>query len=166
MIYILSTALAAAVLALDQWLKAWVSANIPLGEALPFLPGLVELRTEHNYGAAWSAFSGMRWMLIAVPSAIVLGVLYLLARRIIRHPVGVLGCCLVVAGGLGNILDRIRLGYVVDMFNFLFMNFPVFNVADVCIDAGCVLALIYYLRLYEKHDKGGSPHGNPDPASR
>lgn len=167
MLYIFSAALAAAALALDQWLKAWVSANIPLGEALPFLPGLVELRTVHNYGVAWSMFSGMRWMLVAVTSVIVLAVLFLLVRRIVRHPVGVLGCCLVAAGGLGNILDRVRLGYVVDMFNFLFMEFPVFNVADICIDAGCVLALIYYLCLYEKYDhREDLSHGNSDAAPR
>lgn len=167
MTYLFSALLAAAALGLDQWVKAWVSARIPLGEARPFLPGLVELRTVHNYGAAWSSFSGMRWMLLAVTGAIVLAILFLLVRRVVRHPLGVLGCSLIIAGGLGNILDRARLGYVVDMFNFLFINFPVFNVADICIDAGCILALIYFLRFYETCDKKGGPsdHGTPDSAS-
>ena len=167
MTYLFSALLAAAALGLDQWVKAWVSARIPLGEARPFLPGLVELRTVHNYGAAWSSFSGMRWMLLAVTGAIVLAILFLLVRRVVRHPLGVLGCSLIIAGGLGNILDRVRLGYVVDMFNFLFINFPVFNVADICIDAGCILALIYFLRFYETCDKKGGPsdHGTPDSAS-
>lgn len=166
MAYLFSALLAGALLGLDQWVKRWVSLHIPLGESRPFLPGLVELRTVHNYGAAWSSFSGMRWMLLAVTGAIVLAILFLLVRRVVRHPLGVLGCCLIVSGGLGNILDRFRLGYVVDMFNFLFMDFPVFNVADMCIDAGCVLALIYYLRFYETHDKKGGPsgHGTPDPS--
>ena len=167
MAYVCSALLAGALLGLDQWVKRWVSLHIPLGEARPFLPGLMELRTVHNYGAAWSSFSGMRWMLLAVTGAIVLAILFLLVRRVVRHPLGVLGCSLIIAGGLGNILDRARLGYVVDMFNFLFINFPVFNVADICIDAGCILALIYFLRFYETCDKKGGPsdHGTPDSAS-
>lgn len=161
MIYLCSVLLAAVLLGLDQWVKAWVSANIPLGDALPFLPGLVELRTVHNYGAAWSSFSGMRWMLVAVTCGIIAVVVVLLAMRVVRHPLGVTACAFIIGGGLGNILDRVRLGYVVDMFCFQFMNFPVFNVADMCIDAGCVLGIVYYLWFYEKYDKGGGVHGNP-----
>ena len=66
MLYVCSALLAAALLGLDQWLKHYVTVNIPLGEAQPLLPGVVELRTVHNYGAAWSSFSGMRWVLVAV----------------------------------------------------------------------------------------------------
>ena len=164
MIYVCSALLAAVVLGLDQWVKHWVSAHIPLGDAQAFLPGLVELRTVHNYGAAWSSFSGMRWMLVIVTCGIVAAVAVLLARRIVRHPLGVVACGFLIGGGLGNILDRVRLGYVVDMFCFTFVDFPVFNVADICIDAGCVLGMIYYVWFYEKYDKGG-PHGNADASS-
>ena len=118
----LSALLALALLALDQWVKRYISATLPLGEARPLLPGLVELRTVHNYGAAWSSFSGMRWLLVAATSLIVLAILAALVRRVVRHPLGVLAGCLIVSGGLGNILDRVRLGYVVDMFNFQFMD--------------------------------------------
>ena len=78
MLYVCSALLAAALLGLDQWLKHYVTVNIPLGEAQPLLPGVVELRTVHNYGAAWSSFSGMRWVLVAVTSLIVLAVVYYL----------------------------------------------------------------------------------------
>ena len=74
MLYALCAALSLALLGLDQWVKHYVTVNIPLGEAQPFLPGLVELRTVHNYGAAWSSFSGMRWLLVAVTSVIVIAV--------------------------------------------------------------------------------------------
>ena len=161
----LSALLALALLALDQWVKRYISATLPLGEARPLLPGLVELRTVHNYGAAWSSFSGMRWLLVAATSLIVLAILAALVRRVVRHPLGVLGGCLIVSGGLGNILDRVRLGYVVDMFNFQFMDYPVFNVADMCIVCGCVLGLIYYQWFYEKYDKEGASHGNADAPS-
>ena len=93
-----------------------------------------------------------------------LAILALLVRRVVRHPLGVLACCLIVSGGLGNILDRVRLGYVVDMFNFQFMDYPVFIVADMCIVCGCVLGLIYYQWFYEKYDKKEGPHGDADTA--
>lgn len=159
---ILIALLAAAGLALDQWLKAYVTANIPLGQAQPLVPGLVELRTVHNYGAAWSSFSGMRWLLVAVTCCIVLAVAVALARRIVRHPFGVAAGFLIISGGLGNIIDRVRLGYVVDMFDFQFINYPVFNIADCCIVCGCIMGAIWYLWLYEKYDKKGVSHGDPD----
>lgn len=158
MLYILFLALGAAGLALDQWLKAYVTANIPLGQAQSLLPGVVELRTVHNYGAAWSSFSGSRWLLVAVTSIIVIFVTVLLVRRVVRHPLGVAACCMVISGGLGNIIDRVRLGYVVDMFNLLFMNYPVFNVGDILVVCGAVLGCIYYLWFYERYDKAVKHH--------
>ena len=158
----LSALLALALLALDQWVKRYITLTLPLGETRPLLPGFVELKAIHNYGAAWSSFSGMRWLLVVSTSLIVLLILALLVRRVVRHPLGVLACCLIVSGGLGNILDRARLGYVVDMFNFQFIDYPVFNVADMCIVSGCVLGLIYYQWFYEKYDKKEKPHGNAD----
>lgn len=158
MLYILFLALGAAGLALDQWLKAYVTANIPLGQAQSLLPGVVELRTVHNYGAAWSSFSGSRWLLVGVTCVIVAFVTVLLIRRVVRHPLGVAACCMVISGGLGNIIDRVRLGYVVDMFNLLFMNYPVFNVADILVVCGAVLGCVYYLWFYERCDKAVKHH--------
>lgn len=155
MLYALCAALSLALLGLDQWVKHYVTVNIPLGESQEFLPGLVELRTVHNYGAAWSSFSGMRWLLSAVTAAILIAVLVLLLRGVVRHPAGRVAGALILAGGLGNLIDRVRLGYVVDMFHFVFWpSYPVFNLADICIVAGAILGAIYYLFLYEKHDKG------------
>lgn len=163
---VFSTLLALALLALDQGVKAYISATLPLGETRPFLPGLVELQTVHNYGAAWSSFSGARWMLVASTSLILLVILTVLIRRVVRHPLGVLACCLIISGGLGNILDRVRLGYVVDMFHFQFFpSYPVFNVADICVVCGCVLGLVYYQWFYEKYDKKEVSHGSSDAPS-
>jgi len=162
----LSALLSLALLALDQWVKHYVSSVIPLGQARPLLPGLVELETVHNYGAAWSSFSGQRWLLVIATSCIVLAILTMMVRQVIRHPLGVLAGCLIVSGGLGNILDRVRLGYVVDMFHLQFFpSYPVFNVADICVVCGCVLGLIYYQWFYEKYDKKGASHGNADASS-
>ena len=159
----LSILLSLALLALDQWVKHYISLTLPLGETRPLLPGLVELKTVHNYGAAWSSFSGQRWLLVIATSCIVLLILTALVRRVVRHPLGVLAGCLIVSGGLGNILDRVRLGYVVDMFHFQFFpSYPVFNVADMCVVCGCLLGLIYYQWFYEKYDGKGASHGDDD----
>ncbi|MCI8971767.1 MAG: signal peptidase II, partial [Oscillibacter sp.] len=88
----LSALLGLALLALDQWVKRHITLTLPLGESRPLLPGFVELKTIHNYGAAWSSFSGMRWLLVAATSCIVLALLALLVRRVVRHPLGVLAC--------------------------------------------------------------------------
>ncbi len=162
---LLSALLGLALLALDQAVKLHIAGTLPLGESRPLLPGVVELRTVHNYGAAWSSFSGMRWLLVLATSCIVLLLLALLVRRVVRHPLGLLAGCLIISGGLGNILDRVRLGYVIDMFNFLFMDYPVFNVADICVVSGCVLGLIYYQWFYEKYDKKVKADGTPESPS-
>ena len=153
MYYAVFATLAAGLLVLDQWLKLWITANLPLGESMPFMPGFVELLTVHNYGAAWSSFSGQRILLLFVTSLIISTLTLLMARRIVRHPLGVAACCLVISGGIGNLIDRFRVGYVVDMFHFEFWpSYPVFNVADVCVVCGAILGAIYYMWIYEKYD--------------
>ena len=162
MIYPLCALLGAALLGLDQWVKWWTAAHFAApvpphicwtaDPARDFLPGLVELTRVHNYGAAWSSFSGQRWLLVGLTSLILLAVL---------------AGCLILSGGLGNIIDRVRLGYVVDMFHFQFWPaYPVFNVADICVVSGALLAAVYYLWFYEKYDKRGGPHGDADAAAR
>lgn len=146
--------LAASLVTADQLVKHWVTIHLAVGESSGFLPGFIEFLRIHNYGAAWSSFSGMRWVLVAITSVIVVAVLFLLAKKIVRHPLGRTACTLIVAGGLGNIIDRVRLGYVVDMFQFQFWkSYPVFNVADICVVTGAVLGVIYYLWFFEKYDK-------------
>ena len=155
--------LAAALTGLDQAVKAWTvgyftapaaSFTATADPARPLLPGIVELTREHKYSAAWSNFSGMRWFLSAVTAAVLIVVLALLLRGRVRHPLGRIAGALILSGGLGNLIDRLRLGYVVDMFHFVFWpSYPVFNLADICIVAGAVLGAVYYLFLWDKRDK-------------
>ena len=156
--------LSAALVGADQWLKAWASANLVLhGEWLPLLGQILGLRLTHNYGAAWSSFSGQRLLLIALPIIIIAAVLYVLAKKIVRHPSGKFACALVLAGGVGNLIDRVFVGYVVDMLYFPFyVSYPTFNIADICIVAGAILGSVYYLWIYEKYDmpKKEERHGN------
>ena len=155
----------AALLGADQLIKYWTVEHLTLGESAAFWPGVMRLTRVHNYGAAWSSFSGQRWLLLGVTGVIVLAVLWALIRKIVRHPLGILACCLIISGGIGNIIDRLRLGYVVDMLHFQFWpSYPTFNVADICIVCGAILGAVYFVLIYEKHD-GRKQNGATDPAS-
>ncbi|MBR3570542.1 MAG: signal peptidase II [Oscillibacter sp.] len=149
-LYLFSFAVGAALFALDQWTKYWVSTNMRLGETAPLLGNLLELNCVHNYGVAWSLFSGMRWALVFVTGCIVVAVSAALALRLIRHPSGVFAAFLILSGGLGNLTDRVFRGYVVDMIHFLFWPaYPTFNVADMCVVTGCVIWILYALFVRE-----------------
>ena len=89
MIYALYAAVVLVLIGCDQLLKAWTVSNLALGESTAFLPGLLQLTRVHNYGAAWSSFSGKTVMLIAVTAVLLVAVAYLLIRRIVRHPLGI-----------------------------------------------------------------------------
>ena len=164
--YVVCGLLGAALLGADQWVKAWTTANLALGETAPLLPGVVELMRVHNYGAAWSSFSGQKWLLLGVTGIIILAVAWALARKIVRHPLGILAGNLIIFGGIGNLIDRLRLGYVVDMLHLVFWpSYPTFNIADIGIVTGAVLGALYYLFLHEQHD-GGKTDGAADSAGR
>lgn len=143
---------AVALIGIDQWMKRWTAMHLAEWESTAFLPGFMELLHVHNDGAAWSQFSGMRWFLVALTAVLVVFLITLYVRGMVRNPVGCAGIALTVAGGLGNLIDRVRLGYVIDMFHLQFITYPVFNVADICVVCGVILLAVYYLLLYDKTD--------------
>ena len=151
----------------DQLLKYWTVTNLELGESVPFIPHIMQLTRLHNYGAAWSSLSGQTVVLIAITAVMLIGVTVLLFKKIVRHPLGVTACVLILGGGIGNMIDRVMLGYVVDMFDLLLFDYPVFNLADCFVVVGAILGSVYYLWLYEKYDakKKESADGCEDPAS-
>ena len=136
----------------DQAVKWLVVNTMTLGQSQPLLPPLLRLTRVHNYGAAWSSFSGARWLLIILTAAGMCVLAWLLVR-VVRHPLGQWSLACILGGGIGNLIDRVRLGYVVDMLDTMFMDFPVFNVADVFVVCGTICALIYYLAFYGKYDE-------------
>ena len=150
----------------DQAVKSLVVTSMQLGETQRFLPPLLQLTRVHNYGAAWSSFSGARWLLIALTAAGMCAIVWLLVK-IVRHPLGQWSLAIILGGGIGNLIDRVRLGYVVDMLDTMFMDFPVFNAADVFVVCGTVCALIYYLAIYSKSDEKnwGNKVDGTDPAA-
>ena len=145
----------------DQALKGWTVSHLELGESTPFIPAIMQLTRVHNYGAAWSSLSGKTVRLIAVTAVMMIAVAVLLLRRVVRHPLGVAACLLILGGGIGNIIDRIRLGYVVDMFDLLLFSYPVFNLADCFVVVGAILGAVYYLWIYEKFDARKKSNDSP-----
>lgn len=155
---------AALLIALDQLSKYLTVQNLALYETRRFLPGLLDLTYTRNFGAAWSSFWGARWLLVTVTAA-GMGLLLWLLVKIVRHPLGVWALTLVIAGGIGNLIDRVRLGYVVDMLDCAFIDFPVFNVADCCVVIGTALGVVYYCWYYEKQDaKNWEKRNGADPS--
>ena len=80
-------------------------------------------------------------------------VAWLLGKKIVRHPLGVTAGVLILGGGIGNVIDRVCRGYVVDMFDLQFISYPIFNLADCFVVVGVILGAVYYLWFYDKYDK-------------
>ena len=97
----------------DQLLKWWVTSHLDVGQSAPLLPGIVRLTRLHNTGAAWSSFSGKTGLLAAVTIVLMAAVVYLVVKKIVRHPLGLTSAMLVLGGGAGNMIDRLCRGYVV-----------------------------------------------------
>ena len=175
MLYILSIILC--VIA-DQAVKAFVTAHLELYASMPLIPHVVELLHVRNTGGGFSILTDHTWLLTVFTVVLLIGVAFLLWRDVFPHPLARWTLTLVLGGGLGNLIDRIRLGYVVDMFHLeFFPSYPVFNVADILVVIGVLGFAAYYLLIYgrssskEQAEEGAFPQntegedGTDDPAS-
>ena len=134
----------------DQVTKYLTVAHIPLYADVPFIPGLLQLTYVRNTGAAFSSFEGQQWLFALVFAVFTGGILYEYFKKPMPFTKLERWCIAAIyAGGLGNMIDRVRLGYVVDMIETTFIEFPVFNVADCFITCGCILLMIH-LFLFNK----------------
>lgn len=134
-----------ALVGLDQFVKYWVRANIALGTSHGFIPGLMNLTNLHNDGAAWSILEGQQWFFYLITLAAVVVLAYLM-RQWRTNRWKMIALSLIMAGALGNFIDRVHQHYVVDMFELLPINFPVFNVADSCLTVGVIALIIIILK--------------------
>ncbi|NLH01027.1 MAG: signal peptidase II [Clostridiales bacterium] len=141
------------ILILDQAVKYWTTSNIVLNSPpKTFIPGIIDLTNVHNSGAAFGIFkeSG-RWFFVAMTLLFAVAVVYILSKNIIKGKLGRWTLVMVLAGGLGNCIDRIINGYVVDMFSFKFVEFAVFNVADIFVTV-CGIIFCLYLLFHKEPD--------------
>lgn len=142
--YLFMLLLVAGATALDQLTKILVVENIPLYGHVDMIPGVVSLTYVQNTGAAFSSFKGMQWLFLLVFIVFTVGVIWEFSKKKLPFTTFERWCISVIyAGGLGNMIDRLRLGYVVDMIKTEFMEFPVFNVADSFITCGCIALLVH-----------------------
>ena len=155
--YILMALMVSSIVALDQFTKYLVVANIGLHQSVPAIPGLFNFTYIQNTGAAWSSFEGQLWLFIGVFVLFTAAVVYEFATGKMGFSTFERWCIAAIyAGGLGNMIDRVRIGYVVDMINLEFMNFPVFNVADCFICCGCaalMVSLVFFNKGFWKDGK-------------
>ena len=150
MLYLYMAIFAAGAVALDQFTKWLTVANIEQFELVHLWDGVVNLTFTKNTGAAWSSFEGQQWLFALVFGLFTVAILWEFSKK--RWPFTTFErWCIVAgyAGGLGTMIDRLRLGYVVDMICLDFMEFPVFNVADCFITCGGI-ALVAHLVLCNK----------------
>ena len=141
---------AAGIVAVDQFTKYLTVANIALGQDVPFIPGFLGFTYLQNTGAAFSSFEGQQWLFAVIFALFTIGIIYEFRKDTMKFTKFERWLIAAIyAGGVGNMIDRFRFGYVVDMIQTDFMDFPVFNVADSFITCGCIL-LIAHLFLFNK----------------
>ncbi|WP_423213893.1 signal peptidase II [Streptococcus equinus] len=144
--------LAAVVLiALDQLSKLWIVNHIPLNTIHKFLPGIFSLTYLRNYGAAFSILQNQQWFFTVITFAVVGAACYYFVKNLQGNFWLLFGLLLIISGGLGNFIDRVRLGYVVDMVHLDFMNFAIFNVADSYLTVGVI---ILFITLWKEEENG------------
>jgi signal peptidase II len=146
--------IAAVVFVLDQASKYWVVATLHPTQTVPLIPGVLHLTRTHNTGIAFGLLDGRGWLTIPL-SVIVMGGIVVYLRRANPSPFVQVMLGLLFGGAAGNLLDRLRYGYVVDMFDLLV--WPVFNVADIAITVALVgLVLLQFVGSREETE-GSSP---------
>lgn len=176
--YLIALGIIVIVCALDQITKTIALANLKEGETITFIPSVVGWFLARNTGAAWSILSDHHWILVVI-SFLAIGFLSYLMKNIDFAKKGFLyafSLSLIFGGALGNLIDRV-IYYdegVVDFIRLLFMDFPIFNLADTFLTIGTILLIIYVLFFYKqeeikkaalntpKQDEGESPVLNVD----
>ncbi len=154
MLYAAFLTLAGALLALDRITKAWAARTLTVGDPQPLIGDAIRLTRVHNTGGAFGVLAGSPILFIVISSVISVTVVvaFLVLRG--RRPLLRSALVLVFVGAVGNLVDRLSAGYVIDFFEIV--GFPVFNVADSCITLGAALIVLYALV------GGGRPSTSPE----
>ena len=135
----------AGIIALDRWLKGWSAENLQGAGGRGLIPNIVGLRYAENRGAAFGILPNMRWAFVILGAAVIVAVVWFVIKERVKSPFLLAGLTLVVGGTLGNLIDRALDGFVVDMFEFLFVSFAIFNVADIALTFGGIITCLFIL---------------------
>lgn len=144
------------IVAFDQITKYLATVNLSSGKIVNFIPKFVQFRYAENTGMAFSMLSGARTVFIIVTAIVCIGVLVYLYSNKCKSLWMYWSLGVIVAGGIGNLIDRIRFGYVVDFIEPIFVHFAVFNIADCAVTCGSVVLIGYLLLDVFKKDKSES----------
>lgn len=149
--------LALLVVGLDQATKFLVVTRMEEFAEVPLIPGFFSLQFVHNPGAAFGMLAGQQWLFITVSLAAVGAMIYFVRHPEAQHPLLKPALGLLLGGSLGNLIDRVRFGEVVDFFLFYYKNwsFPNFNVADIAINVGVGLFILHLILTGESHKREG-----------
>lgn len=148
------------IVAFDQITKYFASLKLADGSVAKFIPGVVQFKYAENTGMAFSMLSGARWVFIALTVVVCVGVFYYLFSNRCKSLWLYWSLGVILSGGIGNLIDRIRFGYVVDFIEPIFVNFAIFNIADCAVTCGAVV-LVGYL-LYDAFKDVKKPKENSD----
>ncbi len=140
---LLSILFVIAIICVDQLSKYWAVTRLASRGTIPLIENVFHLTYAENRGAAFSMFENSGLFLIIVTSVAMIVVVIALYRKWVNGSLARWACLFILAGGIGNLIDRITQGYVVDMFDFRLINFAIFNVADIFITTGGGLLLLY-----------------------
>ncbi|MBR2634015.1 MAG: signal peptidase II [Clostridia bacterium] len=152
----LPTVIIVLIVILDQLSKYFATLYLEGGAAYTVIHGFLSFRYNENRGAAWGILADQRWVFMTVSTAAILAIVgYLFyTRKEKKNPLFLLSLCFFCGGGIGNMIDRVYLGYVVDFLRFDFIEFPIFNVADSFITVGAALMFLYiFYDLYREYKK-------------
>lgn len=131
--------------ALDLVTKQLVVRNMALYSTIPLIPKLLSFTYIQNRGAAWGILSDNRWVFLVITGIAIIVLPLLLYKYRKLHFMFGFSLSLIIGGAIGNMIDRIFLGYVVDFIEFTFIDFPIFNVADICVTVGAALMFVYLM---------------------
>ena len=146
---------------LDQVIKELVIANLKGGNAFTVIPGLLEFKYLENTGAAFGIFQDMTWFFSLATAAIIVIVIVYLYKTKPVHPLVRTAAIMVISGGLGNLIDRIFRGYVVDFIHALFFDY-IFNFADCLVVVGVIIFIIYTIFIMKDKEEGQEKKDDTD----
>ena len=141
------------VVVLDQFTK-WLAVEylIPIG-TVPIIKDALHLTYVENPGAAFGMMQNSRWIFLLVSTVAIIAIIIYLIKFATKNKLALLSLAFILGGGIGNMIDRVALGYVVDFIDFRLINFAVFNVADSFVCVGAALLIIYVLFIEGKENK-------------
>lgn len=161
--FVISLIIAALSVIADQLLKLYINSNIELYDVREFIPKILSITHVRNDGAAWSIMAGRTWFLILLPAVVITAALVFMFKNRGGSRLCLLSLALVLGGGIGNLIDRVRMHEVIDYLKLELFDFPIFNFADICVVIGAILFAVYMF-FFEESEKSYSSkkEENPD----